>query len=551
MKYRLLLLMAALLVAWTGVACAFSLPADLFAIEECAFEGDLSLTGVMNLPKGILTVEKRAFAATGLHGLAVPEGCVSVDASVLAGTQAAYLLLRDAATVLAGGPVPDVPFVFAPADSSLSSLPGFYALETLVEENGLYYSVTPGAALPLCAMDCTELSGTLMIPKTVAEQPVRSLETLKLIGCDEVTGLQVPSCVDMPGSLPVEIETYMALSITEPVPSTLEAMVGDEVTWTTSTDGAYGAVSYIWTFNTDGSVTSSITAEPTITYVVDKEGLCIASVTAVDESNDRAFATGVGVTVGPPIPRYRALLVGNTYPNTSTELHGCDTDVAAVSTVLGSMSTTDYSVNTLYNVNASTILNAIPSTFANARVCDVSLFYFSGHGTSTGSLVGTGNTTITVSKLRTALDQIPGTKIVIVDACYSGNLIGKSTDPASPSSFASAFISAFSAYTKADLASNGYIVMTACSKSQMSQSLTDGSIYFGAFTYGVCYGSGYDEWNQCSLSTMPADKNGDGAITLGEAYAMAVERVNWLKEMVSMEQVAQYHGDDDFVLWIK
>ena len=50
MKYRLLLLMAVLLLAWTGVACAYSLPADLFAIEECAFEGDFSLTGVMNLP---------------------------------------------------------------------------------------------------------------------------------------------------------------------------------------------------------------------------------------------------------------------------------------------------------------------------------------------------------------------------------------------------------------------------------------------------------------------------------------------------------------------
>ena len=146
--------------------------------------------------------------------------------------------------------------------------------------------------------------------------------------------------------------------------------------------------------------------------------------------------------------------------------------------------------------------------------------------------------------------QIPGTKIVILDCCYSGMMIGKSNDAASPAAFNSAVISAFSSFNKDDnLASNGYIVLTACSKNQVSASLSDGVTSFGAFTYGLCYGSGYDEWNQQWLGSLPADTNGDGQITLAEAYSKAVERVNWLKTMVAMEQVAQYYGDTSFVLW--
>ena len=51
------------------------------------------------------------------------------------------------------------------------------------------------------------------------------------------------------------------------------------------------------------------------------------------------------------------------------------------------------------------------------------------------------------------------------------------------------------------------------------------------------------------ICSLPADTNGNGQITLGEAYSKAVERVNWLKTMVAMEQVAQYYGDTSFVLW--
>lgn len=550
MKYRLFILLAAALLLLTGTAGAATLPAELTAIEESAFEGDAAIKGVLTLPEGVISVGSRAFAATGLHALVLPAGCGGVEADILADGQAAYVTFLDAETVVTGDAMEDVAFVFGPVDGSVSALPGFHALENRAEEQGFYFSVTGEEAVPLCAVDGTAISGTVTLPKLVDGQPILSLETLDLTGCDGLTALSVPSYLTIPAGLTAT--TYDAMTVSAPVADVAESEAGNPVTWTTSVTGAYGDVAYIWTFDVDGTVSSIITAEPTVTFSPTTEGLCIASVTAMDALDDRATAKGAGVTIGPAVPIYRALLVGNIYAGQDNELNGCDTDVAAMRTMLESMSGTDYQVTSYVDLTAAGIRSAISATFADARACDVSLFHYSGHGTSSGSLVGLGNSTITVSALRSLLDEIPGTKIVIIDACHSGNMIGKSTDASAPAAFTNAFISGFSSFSKDNLATNGYVVLTACTMSQYSQTLTDGKISFGAFTYGICYGSGYDEWNQKALGSLPADADGNGQITLSEAYSKAVERVAWLASMVSgMEQSAQYYGDDSFVLWSK
>ena len=422
-------------------------------------------------------------------------------------------------------------------------------MDALQTQDGFYFAADEDEALPLCAV--SPMTGDVRVPKFVGELPLRQLDTLVLNGLSGAN-LSVPSYLTLPEGMTAT--TYNAMTLSAPVPSVTECAAGDAVTWTTEVTGAYGEVSYVWLFDTDGEVSGVITAEPTVTWTTTTQGLCVASVTAVDALNDQVSASAPGVTVGAPVPIYRAVLVGNTYPGTSNALPGCDNDVYSMRAVLNAMTGTDYTITTRFNVNATDIQGAISSAFADARPCDVSLFYFSGHGTSSGALVGTGNTTVSVATLRAWLDKIPGTKIVIIDACFSGNMIGKAEGSNSPSSFTSAFISGFSYYTKADnLANNGYIVMTACTKEQESNSLTAGNVSFGAFTYGVCYGSGYDSWNQTSLSTLHADADGNEAIILGEAYTTAVARVAWLNSLLpesdQMEQAAQYYGDTSFVLW--
>lgn len=549
MKKSFILLLTAMLLMLTA-ATAATLPADLQAIENSAFEGDASLTGVLSLPQGVLSVGSRAFAGTGLHALILPEGLGGVEADVLAQGQAAYITVKDAETVVTGDAFTDVSYVFGPAGGSASAMTGFRALESLKTAEGFYFHAANGEANPLCAVDGTALSGTVTLPKFVDGLPVCSLQSLVLTGCDGITSLRVPSYLTIPGG--ISAEAYDAMTVSEPVPSAPEVAQGDPITWTVSAQGTYGEVAYLWLFDVEGVVSSVITSEPTVTWSPTAQGQCEVSVTVIDALDDRAVSSGGIVTVAPPKPVYRALLVGNIYAGQDSALDGCDNDVAAIRTVLSSMPGTDYSVTSHIDLTASEIKSAIASTFSGARSCDVSLFYFSGHGTSAGSLVGTGNSTITVSALRECLDGIAGTKIVIIDACYSGNMIGKAAGSNAPSAFTSAFVSGFSSYTKANLADNGYIVLTACSKDQFSQTLSDGTTSFGAFTYGLCYGSGYDEWNRTALGSLPADTDSNGAITLGEAYAKALERVEWLASLVDgMDQSAQYHGDSSFVLWSK
>lgn len=552
MKKLFLMLLSALVLL--GCCALAELPANLTEIEESAFEGDLSLTGVVTLPEGIQRVGVQAFAKTGVSGLIVPASCQEVGSLVLWKANADYLYLEGADTVLQGDPASV--YVFAPAGSNASSMANIYYFptESLTVVDGIYYTVGESSARPLCAVDRSQLGEVVTIPKLVNGKPISNLFYLCTDGWDNVKELRAPEYVAGTCSFPTT--AYATITVSAPVPSVTECETWDAVTWTVDeVSGTYGKVDYVWTFRIGDREDILVTQEPTAAYAPPIEGVCYASVEVVDAANDFAVATAqAGVTVTQPEPRYRALLVGNIYAGTWDELAGCDTDVYAMTTVLNSMPGTDYEITRMIDASAGAIYNTLATTFKDARPGDVTLFYFSGHGTSSGALVGTGSSTISPSLLRSWLDAIPGTKIVIIDSCYSGAMIGKDEGSMNPASFNSAFISAFSSYSKGDnLASDGYIVMTACRQDQLSTSLTDGIISFGSFTYGVCYGSGFDEWDQVSLGYLPADANGDGAITLGEAYAGAVERVSWLSSLLNggLEQAAQYYGDTSFVLWKK
>ena len=133
---------------------------------------------------------------------------------------------------------------------------------------------------------------------------------------------------------------------------------------------------------------------------------------------------------------YRALLIGNTYTGESNELPGCENDVDGMRTMLGRMTATPYSVTVKKNIRAEEILSSISSTFGNASYNDVSLFYYSGHGANSlgadgnptsyhAALVGTFQTYVSIARLKTELDKIPGKKVIIIDACHSGQFIAR------------------------------------------------------------------------------------------------------------------------------
>lgn len=503
------------------------------------------------LPEQTTAVEDEAFAGTCIDALIVPAGVERVGSRVLAGGSASYLLLQGADTVLAADAAADVPFVFAPAGSAASSLPGFYASETLAVHDGLYYAVTD-TALPLCAQAPLSLKGSVTIPKLVDGVPVTSLDVLDLTHAG-VTELRVPAYLTIPEGL--NATPYATMQATAPQAEVSQSPAGRYVTWTAEVEGAYGAVSCLWTFTVGGEQTTVITDEPTIRFAPMAEGECTVTLTVEDELGDRAVsAASEALTVTALERTWRALLVGNTYPGETNALRGCDTDALALKHVLSGMTGTDYRVSVVTNVRAGEIRSNIAEAFADAQPGDVSLFYFGGHGTAEGALLGVSETLLTLNALRSALDAVPGTKIVILDCCYSGLTINRSSGAADgASAFNSAVISTFAARSRdGALGREGYIVLTACRKDEEAKTVTDGlGAAFGAFTYGLCYGSGYDEWHSTDLGTLPADADGNGAITLSEAVAGITERIAYLNGLMSarLTQNVQSYGDGEFVLW--
>lgn len=510
----------------------------------------LCAQAVTELPPQVTEVEDEAFAGTSIDALIVPAGVTRVGSRVLAGGSASYLYMQGANTAVATDAAEDVPFVFAPAGSPASKLPGFYASETLTMQDGLYYAVTD-TALPLCAQAPASLQGRVTIPKLVAGVPVTSVDVLDLTNTG-VTELRVPAYLTLPEGL--NATPYATMQATAPKAEVSESPAGQYVTWTAEVEGAYGAVSYLWTFTVGGEEITVLTSEPTVRFAPMAEGTCTVTLTAEDELGDKAVsAVSDTLHVTALACTYRALLVGNTYPGETCALAGCDTDALAVKHVLDSMTGSAYRVSLATNLRAGEIRSNIATAFADAQPGDVSLFYFGGHGTAEGALVGVQDTLLTVYSLRQALDEVPGTKIVILDCCYSGQVIGRSANADSGSAFNSAVVSAFAAKSRdGALATDGYIVLTACQKDQESKTVRDGTgVAFGAFTYALCYGSGYDEWHSTDLGTLPADGDGNGAITLSEAVAGVRERIAYLNTLMSgqLEQNVQSYGDAGFVLW--
>lgn len=291
-------------------------------------------------------------------------------------------------------------------------------------------------------------------------------------------------------------------------------------------------------------------------------------------------------------PTYRALIVGNTYPNESNYLVGCDNDAAGMATMLRQMTATPYQVTVNNNLTDSGMINAIRSTFASAGPNDVSLFYFSGHGANSpdtgfhGALVGVHHTYLSVARLRETLDTIPGRKIVIIDSCHSGKMIGKSTDNVDSSvlnAFNSVVVNEFAAapalvrseeltvvepgvelFTSEpiriargdnDLATNGYYVITAAHSTEESVSTgydedRDGKVdrYFGLFTYALLHGNGYNLATQKNISALNADLDSNREITLYEAYVYA----KTLAQRSNPNQTSQiYPTNSGFKVWAK
>lgn len=257
---------------------------------------------------------------------------------------------------------------------------------------------------------------------------------------------------------------------------------------------------------------------------------------------------------------YRALLVGNTYKSSElNRLYGPENDVNAMKSCLLQCGTTGFQVCVRRDLDSDGMLRAIRETFSGAKAEDVSLFYYSGHGELTedgagqSALVGDdGSSLLTASALRNALDAIPGRKIVVIDACYSGGFIpesqsdsadaavhaastaadGVDAEDAGFAAFADGLIRTFRLRQRGGRADD-YFVLTACAKDEVSYEDWEADTSLGQFTSCFVKGCGWDAARRAA-KIMAADADGNEVVTLREIAAYTSREVLPLGQHVAV-----------------
>ena len=157
--------------------------------------------------------------------------------------------------------------------------------------------------------------------------------------------------------------------------------------------------------------------------------------------------------------------------------------------------------------SSAALLALIRSTFADADADDVSYFYISTHGlwntTVNGLmtlLLSDGDTegSVTAYELRRVFDTIPGKKVLLLDACHSGAMIGKGVEK----SFENLFTG-----------DNYYVI---CSSGGAEESWYWSGEVSGERLAGAGYFSGALADAISRTGNFGADENRDGVITLTE-----------------------------------
>lgn len=525
----------------TGLTGRLTLPAGLAELGEYAFAGCTGLTGAVLLPESLAACPDSAFENTALavspYGLYAGKFTYETadGEATVTGFSGATDLGLSIPAALGGCPVTAIA---SSAFFARTDITGPVVLPDTIESIGqrAFYG-------------CTGLSGALVLPGAL-----ETIGSRAFYGCTGLSGsVVVPASVLSMGSS-VFGNTHLLVSYAQIVALTLSApesrlAVGQTMQLAVSVVPEDGDSSVIWSVS-DGEI-ASVTEGGLVTGLADGT----VTITAVSAAKP-ALSDSVTLVVSSK-PVYRALLVGNVYPGTNLYLPGCETDVLAMASMLRSMNATMYDLTIRQNLTADGMISAIGEAFAGAAENDVSLFYYTGHGDSSGGrLVGVDQSLLTFARLRYALDAIPGRKIVVLDSCYSGHAIGKSASLLSASdalaSVNSAVISAFAPQAQGasarsgELAAEPYYVLTAARGAEQSGATSEDGVDYSLFTRCLLRGSGYDQITG-EYHALRADTDGDGGIALEEGYAYVRDHLDEIGYFNQNVQV--YPEGSDMLLW--
>lgn len=286
----------------------------------------------------------------------------------------------------------------------------------------------------------------------------------------------------------------------------------------------------------------------------------------LDQSDFRALVIGLSYEGSD----YTSILDGNGEPYLK-ELQGTINDADSMEAFLkADLLQKKYQVTRCKDKSErKDVISAIHTAFRDATPDDVSLFYFAGHMSSDGRLIcqdyspRTLAGTIMSKTLKEELDKIPGRKVLVVDACYSGLLIaeagqddesgvtGRGTEYAL--SIVNAFLAPFhendeiSSRSAEFSGTNEYYVLVAASTTEKSSEnyiMQGSSKKNGYFTYYLAEGLGWNTNTNEPYGTVEADSDNDKLVTLKEIGSYTKQRVIEMKR-TGTKQTAQYYPTND------
>ena len=252
-------------------------------------------------------------------------------------------------------------------------------------------------------------------------------------------------------------------------------------------------------------------------------------------------------------PKRRALVIAEMTDTWGDYLPYNDRDVKGIAAMLRGCDFDGHKIKTetMINASLSQIRKKVDAIAAKADPRDVTYIYIICHGSDprrTGEmLLGLSpKATVTARQLRALLDRIPGTVVLMLGSCHSGDVIGKGAED-----FGQAFLRQFlaeGATAKSGEFKNGkYKVL--CASAGKQSAYTGGALKCSWFAYALGSGAGYNPSSVQACKWL-ADENNDRLVTLAEmqAYAASVVKQLALDEGVQQSVVA-YPSNSDFVLF--
>ena len=273
--------------------------------------------------------------------------------------------------------------------------------------------------------------------------------------------------------------------------------------------------------------------------------------------------------------------IGNSDYASAGDLPSCYNDVELMAnafTDTGLIRDTDAFVH--HNLTGAEMLGVLKAIVEDTSIDenDVTVFYYSGHGTDAnaqafrGALCGIDadgsddSGYITVNQVQFYLDQVPGTVVVILDSCLSGQFItAKSISPGKKQKAIQAFNNAWISQLSKSRATNfttkaltsssfsgKYKILTASEALENSWGGGDAD-GFGWFTYWAGLGLGRvpsSSGGGSASGPLYADKNRDSAVTLQELYKYVSTNVAKAFDPIAQQHTQVWPANDNFAVLV-